>query len=1221
MSVASTSSLSETTTELFRLWCRSCWLEEEGDLQAAASSFFSSLVGSTEIKLQGGKVLQTKGSHEQALAVLIQTMSPIWSNNKAAEDEQSTEDDKSIQKEVSGLRARQRALMCLAGALEGCAMACLSVGLVRTLGNFLTQVAGPVQNDEEIDEDPNSDLDEQLRDSALTTMQVLLRCPMPDDASAGSERLAMAQAAVQRRCAVADFADDEPRMGRVRSGLATLPRSRRSICFSLLEAPLDASSATTTTSKELTDTASTCVQFAASCLHGESDPRCLQQILKLLHRLQQKLGPFFTDDAVFPASEVFDAVAPYYPIQFTPPPNDVHGITREGLTRALWNVLSYTENDQVLVSNGFDTMLSLSLGLFLDTLNPPPEDGPPPVKEQVEAVECIYSLLLDLDLSSAQDAKTIGKTDRIILLEPVSLRQVLDTVWAIHGEASRKMDSDTIHRSVAHKCRTLVSQLALVVEQASNTKVNSDGALFDIMVTQRLQNLSDQSPNDLAYLACLASSGGVRCLQACLDTGLGPRVEKLDDDPAKIPERCDSIAAIIAACKAGCDRMKQRGVTVSPHPLEPYAPRCFSVLHSILIQSPPTGAVRAVESLLSAAPSQIWEGDLLLAPITDIMDVLLKAIVQDPSAMDVEEDEKWNECCMQAVAHFFSLAEAEDSQSVLSNETIRLAMKDMLIRMIDSCAVGSSGRRYDRECLALACIASASISKHVTSGLLHRLVKSLSNEGSGAAALVESLAAVVQQGGINASRELQQISEKPTLLDFIQELSKTNGDDIPGLEGVFGVSTLHLPPTDEQSSGLEAKVSGLYKLIVPIIPHYSKVVVPSHRRDLLTAMEKVLPPLNDADIIKLSLLLPFVSRAIQNPIELAPDEESSWKTARSYLADFSLGHEPFQARRFAAEALHGILAHVECEAEKCPILPLIMEVVLPTLKSSIEEIAKRSKVKKNTEKEMNKLVEMIAFVGLLGSAATTRGSSSAQTSSRISDFLIDLATKSTASFGDKEFAKTIALPPNQNPSFLTLVAADAFGSMILTSNKSVSGQRLRYFAIKRFQESVLSINSLSTISPGMVLIASHMICAVDLKTQNTETVKLLLEVMLGGLKMVGSEGFDFPSSAKKVSLAAIVKVQTVTPDVVEPFLYPLVTGVLRAYATTAKSDLPEEVIAFKVLALQVLEAAATHSSNNKDAFARLKQAVIAILGATLNEKSSILRHASVEVLNAWHTIQ
>ena len=85
----------------------------------------------------------------------------------------------------------------------------------------------------------------------------------------------------------------------------------------------------------------------------------------------------------------------------------------------------------------------------------------------------------------------------------------------------------------------------------------------------------------------------------------------------------------------------------------------------------------------------------------------------------------------------------------------------------------------------------------------------------------------------------------------------------------------------------------------------------------------------------------------------------------------------------------------------------------------------------------------------------------------------------------------------------------------------------------------------------------------------------------------------------------------------ELFVYAVVTGVLRAYATSSTNDSPEDIVAFKVLALQVLEATATQATN-VEAFGRFKQAVVAILATTLKEKSSILRHAAVDVLNAWH---
>ncbi len=40
--------------------------------------------------------------------------------------------------------------------------------------------------------------------------------------------------------------------------------------------------------------------------------------------------------------ELFDVVACYFPISFTPPPNNVHGITREDLAGALQTTLTCT---------------------------------------------------------------------------------------------------------------------------------------------------------------------------------------------------------------------------------------------------------------------------------------------------------------------------------------------------------------------------------------------------------------------------------------------------------------------------------------------------------------------------------------------------------------------------------------------------------------------------------------------------------------------------------------------------------------------------------------------------------------------------------------------------------------------------------------------------------------------------------------------------------------
>ena len=62
---------------------------------------------------------------------------------------------------------------------------------------------------------------------------------------------------------------------------------------------------------------------------------------------------------------------------------------------------------------------------------------------------------------------------------------------------------------------------------------------------------------------------------------------------------------------------------------------------------------------------------------------------------------------------------------------------------------------------------------------------------------------------------------------------------------------------------------------LPIIPDHSKGVVAAHRQGLLVSLEKVLPPLNQADTVKLSLLLPFVSKVLQNSHDSMPRQQGA----------------------------------------------------------------------------------------------------------------------------------------------------------------------------------------------------------------------------------------------------------------------------------------------------------------------------------------------------------
>lgn len=94
-----------------------------------------------------------------------------------------------------------------------------------------------------------------------------------------------------------------------------------------------------------------------------------------------------------------------------------------------------------------------------------------------------------------------------------------------------------------------------------------------------------------------------------------------------------------------------------------------------------------------------------------------------------------------------------------------------------------------------------------------------------------------------------------------------------------------------------------------------------------------------------------------------------------------------------------------------------------------------------------------------------------------------------------------------------------------------------------------------------------------------------------------------------------------------PNLYLIVVGVMRAYASSEPDDshsspdaAEQDDTVCKVLALQTLETVATVPGASKDMLGAVKPAVVAILEAAMNEKSSVLRQAGVDVRNIWAAV-
>ncbi|KAJ7522223.1 hypothetical protein O6H91_18G002200 [Diphasiastrum complanatum] len=107
-----------------------------------------------------------------------------------------------------------------------------------------------------------------------------------------------------------------------------LTQQDRILCLELLESLLG------TYAAAVSSLGSDLVYGVCAAIEGETDPRCLLisfHIVELLaHMFPSPEGP--VADC---AEDLFDIISRYFPVSFTPPPNDARGITREDLATSL----------------------------------------------------------------------------------------------------------------------------------------------------------------------------------------------------------------------------------------------------------------------------------------------------------------------------------------------------------------------------------------------------------------------------------------------------------------------------------------------------------------------------------------------------------------------------------------------------------------------------------------------------------------------------------------------------------------------------------------------------------------------------------------------------------------------------------------------------------------------------------------------------------------------
>ncbi|KAG7379418.1 mms19 nucleotide excision repair [Phytophthora pseudosyringae] len=130
-----------------------------------------------------------------------------------------------------------------------------------------------------------------------------------------------------------------------------LGQAMRKMCFDLMQLALaqstvvellldsvpaskDAQDASVDDAEQSEDLGRQFAQSFLSAMEGEKDPRNLLLCMQVARTLLSKLEPVFSRSDTL-LQQYFDIVSCYFPIIFTPPPNDPYGITSEGLILSL----------------------------------------------------------------------------------------------------------------------------------------------------------------------------------------------------------------------------------------------------------------------------------------------------------------------------------------------------------------------------------------------------------------------------------------------------------------------------------------------------------------------------------------------------------------------------------------------------------------------------------------------------------------------------------------------------------------------------------------------------------------------------------------------------------------------------------------------------------------------------------------------------------------------
>jgi hypothetical protein len=803
------------------------------ELQHDAHTFFRYISSNTQLDTGSGVVLQTKSSHEEALARLIQDLGPAFTS--------------------SSHPRRLRGLHVLLGAVEGCNETDTSNACIKSLGDFLMLHCGPI-----VDDEYEEDYDSMIRDVCVRALTSLVETPTSattneEMATTLELRSRFAVRGVERRCAVPDDMEQDtldpygtPPGSDIRGGLSMLPRSKRSLCFDLLRGAVTGvikinTHIESTDHKTILNGKAVLskiqrhlihfTEFTTRCIPGESDPRCLLQLLELLHSIQVAFQDWFQSAqsaaTVFPHEDVFESVVPYYPIQFTPPPNNIHGITRLGLHSQLAAVLTCTKMDEAARQHRKPTMLGCSTQLFLEQLLPtqPDEDMPPSSLEKLEALDCLSTLLFPG--KSGDSASSSSECKHLSVNE---VRSLSGALRATHDEASLNVRQGgaqaEVDKLLANSCRDLLSAVARELEKSAS------GYLWKAFVCEplekdirKLQLSPSYAKTIIAYDACLCASGGPKTLRVALSKGLDPLLHFLKDKPEDSEDylaAMHGLAAFFSSITVALSKLGNEGVKITPHPLESYAKKaCILLLNTVeegssYSLSTKTAASTALDCLLSVASKEQLDTQDIVPRLCKFLEGAL-AVVSLNKQNEAEDglagfQSTSSRVLGEIIGKVLNAEDTDERQDdlIYSCSTIRDCVESKIFPELKSSAFGGSvveeKERYDRMAMSAACSLDAKLAHTIVSAHLAAFHNALKENLTSASTFstLEALSYIIRKS--EGENVIQAFHKDETVDDILDTLSRQLIDGSSARLRA-SIAQIALPATSEEQDSLMSKVS------------------------------------------------------------------------------------------------------------------------------------------------------------------------------------------------------------------------------------------------------------------------------------------------------------------------------------------------------------------------------------------------------------------------------